>query len=238
MMNGCFCLVFVAWTWQSKAPCCQLQLWCNRPRIRLDPTTGSMQATRQRTSSKRYGVCVCACVWKWFHRFENTPAVHKRRPLQWKAEDVTWGKTQTKESWATHSLRPQNQYGSHMMRNNAIVQRARWRLVPTDTSVEKPNYPELTGATNSGLPQKRQSPCPWPRKSPLESIAAPKLWGERKKERERYLKPTALWSLSTCCRLSDSLASLAQNCFTTRKLLHSFSFLHSHTPCNLPALFQ
>lgn len=80
----------------------------------------------------------------------------------------------------------------------------------------------LTGATNSGLPQKRQSPCPWPRKSPLESIAAPKLWGERKKERERYLKPTDLWSLSTCCRLSDSQASLAQNCFTTRKTLTLF----------------
>lgn len=42
-------------------------------------------------------------------------------------------------------------------------------------SAEKSNYPELTGATNSGLPQKRQSPCPWPRKPPLESIAAPKL---------------------------------------------------------------
>lgn len=76
-------------------------------------------------------------------------------------------------------------------------------------SVDKFNYPELTGATNSGLPQKRQSPCPWPRKSPLESIAAPKLWGERKNEKGRYLKPRALCFLSTCCRLSDSLASLA-----------------------------
>lgn len=42
-----------------------------------------------------------------------------------------------------------------------------------------------TGLPAGGLPasiartspsQKRQSPCPWPRKSPLESIAAPKLW--------------------------------------------------------------
>lgn len=151
------------------------------------------------------------------------------------------GKTQTKELWASHLIRPQRQYGSHMTRNNAVSRARRcWCWYPQTQvwNAEKSNYPELTGATNSGLPQKRQSPCPWPRKSPLESIAASKLWGERKKERERYLKPAALWSLSTCCRLSDSLASLAQNCSTTRKLLHSFSFLRSHTPCNLRALFQ
>lgn len=40
---------------------------------------------------------------------------------------------------------------------------------------EKSNYAESTAMTNSGLPQKRQSPRPWPRKSPFESIAAPKL---------------------------------------------------------------
>lgn len=58
MMNGCFCLVFVAWTWQSKSPCCQLQLWCNRPRIRPDPTTGGMRATVPPRNSTAY-VCVC-----------------------------------------------------------------------------------------------------------------------------------------------------------------------------------
>lgn len=105
---------------------------------------------------------------------------------------------------------------------------------------EESNYPELTGATNSGLPQKRQSPCPWPRKPPLESIAAPlALRREEERKRERYVKPTALWSWSTCCRLSDSLASLAQSGPTTpRKLLRSFSPSSSalRLPCNLPAL--
>lgn len=168
--------------------------------------------------------------------------VHIKWPLQWqwKAEDMTWGKHRQKN----HELHIQHNHKTNMAVTwwgTMLLYREQdgvWYPQTQVWSVEKSNYPELTGATNSGLPQKRQSPCPWPRKSPLESIAAPKLWGERKKERERYLKPTALWSLSTCCRLSDSVASLAKNCFTTRKLLHSFSFLHSHTRCNLPALFQ
>lgn len=155
-----------------------------------------------------------------------------------KAEDMT---RQTKQSVMSHTSCERDHKLNMAVTwwgNNATVHSARWCLMPTDTSVERPNYPEMTGATNSGLPQKRQSPRPCPRKTPLESIAAPKLWGERKKERRRYLKPRALWSLSTCCRLSDSLASLAQNCFTTQKLLHSFSFLRPHSACNLPALFQ
>lgn len=69
MMNGCFCLVFVTLTWRSKSPSCTLQLWCNRPRIRLDPTTGGMQATRYSNSSETVQSTVCVC--KLFHCFEK-----------------------------------------------------------------------------------------------------------------------------------------------------------------------
>lgn len=55
---------------------------------------------------------------------------------------------------------------------------------------------------------------------------------ERGRKRKKDIWNWALWFLSTCCRLSDSLASLHENSW------HCFSFLHSHTRCNLPALFK
>ncbi len=133
MMNCCFCLVFVAWTWRSKSPCCQLQLWCNRPRIRLDPTTGGMQATRQIPPLNR--VCVCVCVWENESTALKIPLLYMESDL-YNGSEKQKVKHKAQESRATHSIQPQSQYGSHMMRNNAIVQRARWCLVPTDTSVE------------------------------------------------------------------------------------------------------
>lgn len=160
--------------------------------------------------------------------FENTSAAHKEWPLQQQgeAEDVTLGASQTKESRAAHSVQPQNQHGSHMTRNNATVWRARSCLVPTARSAGKSNYTDLTGATNSGLPQKRQSACPWRRKSPLESIAAPKLWGERgEKERD-------IWNQQLCGPYPRAADSLTPNSPWHRtaslheKLLRSFSFLH------------
>lgn len=126
-----------------------------------------------------------------------------------------------------------NQHGRHMTSNNGIEQHGVWYPEAQVWSVQKSNYPDLTGAPNSGLPQKRQSLCPWPRKSPLESIAAPKLWRERKKEGERYLKPRALRSLSTCCRLSDSPS------FSGTELLHYMKTLTLFfLPVISPPFFQ
>lgn len=97
--------------------------------------------------------------------------------------------------------------------------------MPTDTCL-KFNYPEPKATANAGLPQNRQSFRLWPRKSPFESIAAPSLC-KRKKQGERYLKPRALWLFSTCCRLSDTRAVLAEARMATWKLWHSFSFAYS-----------
>lgn len=133
-------------------------------------------------------VSVYMCVWQWFQRFVNTSAVDMEWPLQWqwKADGMTKKNTDAEESWATHLLPPQGRYGSTHFEEQCYCAESKM-VFGTHKRKYGEVYPELTGATNSGLPQTRQSPCSWPRKSPQESIAAPKLWVERKKE--IYLKP-------------------------------------------------
>lgn len=127
----------------------------------------------------------------------------------------------------------QRQYGSHMIRSNDIM--PRWCLASTSSSMVLCNFHGWTGATNTGLPQKRHSRCSQPRKSPLRSIAAPKLWGEEKKEKD-------IWYKQLCGlypRVGDSVTPAPlwhQTAFP--QPLRSFSFLHSKPPCNLPHPIQ
>lgn len=102
MTNCCFCLVFVTLTWWSKSPCCQFQLWCNRPGIRLDPTTCGIPTTRQSTAPYAVqGVCV--------HEKDST-GLQREHPVQWqwKSEALTWRKD-IKDSVYNWTMWPQNQ---------------------------------------------------------------------------------------------------------------------------------
>lgn len=93
------------------------------------------------------------------------------------------------------------------------------KAVPAKVNMPKSLHSELTIQAypkNVNLPVLGRGNLPSNRWNP------PKPWGEKKKERGRYLKPAALRSLSTCYRLSDSLLSLARNRSTTPELLLSF----------------
>lgn len=116
-----------------------------------------------------------------------------------------------------------------MIRSNDIM--PRWCLASTSSSMVLCNFHGWTGATNTGLPQKHHSPSSQPRKSPLRSIAAPKLWGEEKREKD-------IWYQQLCGlypRVGDSVTpSPLWHQTASPRPLRSFSFLRCKTPCNLP----
>ena len=215
-----FVWVFVAWTWRSKSPCCQLQLWCNRPRIRLDPTTGGMQATRQEYLLLTvHNVFLSMHEWKWFHRL----AVHKKWLLQWQwwAEFMTKNRRimsdtfnmttkpvcQSRDEEQCYCIESEMVFGTHRHkcggRRTPIIQSWQERQIRA--------YPK-----NVNLPVLGQGNLPLNRLQLLSSE-------ERGRKREKDIWNQQLCGpLSTCCRLSDSLASLATELLHYTKTLTLF----------------
>lgn len=132
-------------------------LWCNS----AHPNASSTQGTRHSTPSKQtQSACVCVCArvcendWKDFKK----SAVHKLElyPAS-EMQTMCHGKNKWQQSRPLHDI--------NMAKSNAYIETCVRKNWYTQThkvlNVENQNYPESKAVTNSGLPQKRQSRCPW-----------------------------------------------------------------------------
>lgn len=111
-------------------------------------------------------------------------------------------------------MRPQTQYGSHMIRRTASESRARWCLVPTKASMAKCIYLELTIRAypkNVNLPVLGQGNLPLNRLKLLSS-----------KERRRK-KEKDIWNQQLC-----GLYPRAADSVTPLPLWHGTATLHEN----------